>query len=81
MLVRTACSSGAASRPHERGLPVFKVCSIVSRRVLACDAPLGVDKYDNRRKLSVHNSCVNALTFSNGDGRWLASAGDGESRV
>ena len=31
------------------------------------------------RKLTGHNSCVNALAFSLGDGRWLASAGDGES--
>lgn len=31
------------------------------------------------RKLDGHKSCVNALTFSNGDGRWLASAGDGQS--
>ncbi|KAH9065241.1 WD40 repeat-like protein [Lactarius vividus] len=28
------------------------------------------------RKLTGHNSCVNALAFSPGDGRWLASAGD-----
>ncbi|THH16523.1 hypothetical protein EW146_g4128 [Bondarzewia mesenterica] len=28
------------------------------------------------RKLSEHKSCVNALSFSNGDGKWLASAGD-----
>ncbi|KAK7690154.1 hypothetical protein QCA50_006803 [Cerrena zonata] len=28
------------------------------------------------RKLSAHTACVNAITFSNGDGRWLASAGD-----
>ncbi|KAI0081531.1 WD40 repeat-like protein [Panus rudis PR-1116 ss-1] len=28
------------------------------------------------RKLSGHSSCVNAITFSNGDGRLLASAGD-----
>ena len=31
------------------------------------------------RKLTGHNSCVNALAFSPGDGRWLASAGDGKS--
>jgi hypothetical protein len=29
------------------------------------------------RKLSAHASCVNALAFSNLDGRWLASGGDG----
>ncbi|KAI9464962.1 WD40 repeat-like protein [Lactarius psammicola] len=28
------------------------------------------------RKLTGHSSCVNALAFSPGDGRWLASAGD-----
>ncbi|KAN0129519.1 WD40 repeat-like protein [Lactarius tabidus] len=28
------------------------------------------------RKITGHNSCVNALAFSPGDGRWLASAGD-----
>ncbi|KAL5482695.1 hypothetical protein ACEPAI_9289 [Sanghuangporus weigelae] len=28
------------------------------------------------KKLRVHKSCVNAITFSRGDGRWLASAGD-----
>ncbi|KAI0317617.1 WD40 repeat-like protein [Amylostereum chailletii] len=27
-------------------------------------------------KLSEHTSCVNALAFSRGDGRWMASAGD-----
>jgi hypothetical protein len=31
------------------------------------------------RKLIGHSSCVNALAFSSGEGRWLASAGDGES--
>jgi WD repeat-containing protein 22 len=31
------------------------------------------------RKLIGHTSCVNALAFSSGEGRWLASAGDGES--
>ncbi|KAH9980092.1 WD40-repeat-containing domain protein [Lactifluus volemus] len=30
------------------------------------------------RKLTGHSSCVNALAFSSGEGRWLASAGDGE---
>ena len=29
------------------------------------------------RKLAGHRSCVNAITFSRGDGRWLASGGDG----
>lgn len=29
------------------------------------------------RKLTAHASCVNYLTFSRKDGRWLASAGDG----
>jgi hypothetical protein len=29
------------------------------------------------RKLSAHVSCVNTMTFSRGDGRWLASGGDG----
>ncbi|KAF8798922.1 WD40 repeat-like protein [Phlegmacium glaucopus] len=28
------------------------------------------------RKLQAHNSCVNALTFSSGEGRFLASGGD-----
>ncbi|KAF8524967.1 hypothetical protein JB92DRAFT_2877811 [Gautieria morchelliformis] len=28
------------------------------------------------RRLTAHTSCVNALAWS-GDGRWLASAGDG----
>jgi len=28
------------------------------------------------RKLSAHNSCVNALAFSSGDGRFMASGGD-----
>ncbi|OCB84985.1 WD40 repeat-like protein [Sanghuangporus baumii] len=28
------------------------------------------------KKLRAHKSCVNAITFSRGDGRWLASAGD-----
>ncbi|KAJ8593007.1 WD40 repeat-like protein [Rhizopogon salebrosus TDB-379] len=28
------------------------------------------------RKLTAHNSCVNCVTFSHNDGRWLASAGD-----
>jgi hypothetical protein len=28
------------------------------------------------RKLTAHNSCVNCVTFSRNDGRWLASAGD-----
>jgi WD repeat-containing protein 22 len=31
------------------------------------------------RKLIGHSSCVNALAFSSGEGRWLASAGDGKS--
>lgn len=29
------------------------------------------------RSLRGHSSCVNALAFSNGDGRFLASGGDG----
>lgn len=29
------------------------------------------------RKLEAHKSCVNALAFSSGDGRFLASGGDG----
>lgn len=32
------------------------------------------------RKLSMHVSCVNSLTLSSGDGRFLASGGDGELR-
>ncbi|EJC98064.1 WD40 repeat-like protein [Fomitiporia mediterranea MF3/22] len=28
------------------------------------------------KKLLAHRSCVNAITFSKGEGRWLASAGD-----
>lgn len=31
------------------------------------------------RKLFGHSSCVNALAFSSGDGRFLASGGDGKS--
>ncbi|KAI0043947.1 WD40 repeat-like protein [Auriscalpium vulgare] len=31
------------------------------------------------RRLTAHTSCVNALAFSSGEGRWLASAGDDRS--
>ncbi|PWN48145.1 WD40 repeat-like protein [Violaceomyces palustris] len=35
-----------------------------------------VPSFDYMRVLRGHHSCVNALAFSRGDGRWLASGGD-----
>ena len=36
--------------------------------------------YGISRKLQAHNSCVNTLAFSSGEGRFLASGGDGTQR-
>ncbi|KZT55473.1 WD40 repeat-like protein [Calocera cornea HHB12733] len=43
----------------------------------AMDASLGSFLYST--KLRAHKSCVNALAFSKGEGRWLASGGDDRS--
>lgn len=32
--------------------------------------------FEHSTPLLAHHSCVNALAFSNGDGKWLASGGD-----
>lgn len=57
--------------PEER-IPVFAV------RNTRKDKHDGVYLFPSTRRLNSHTSCVNALTFSSGDGRFLASGGDGK---
>ena len=53
-------------------ISVFEVVlSFISRPTL------GRLSNSTSRKLKAHSSCVNALTFSSGEGRFLASGGDG----
>lgn len=64
---------GGSSRvcPKER-IPVFAVRSTRKEK------HDGVYLFPSTRRLNSHTSCVNALTFSSGDGRFLASGGDGK---
>ncbi|KAH8114456.1 WD40 repeat-like protein [Phellopilus nigrolimitatus] len=44
--------------------------------VARVNASIFESRFPYSKKLTAHKSCVNAIAFSHGDGRWLASAGD-----
>ncbi|KDQ62603.1 hypothetical protein JAAARDRAFT_171107 [Jaapia argillacea MUCL 33604] len=57
--------------------PTEQLTSRVSHRARSdAAANLLNQGFPYSKKLSSHTSCVNALVFSSGEGRWLASAGD-----
>ncbi|KZO97086.1 WD40 repeat-like protein [Calocera viscosa TUFC12733] len=76
-------TSASSSRPRlfpdgRRILPSLRGDGIAAdtlrARRRAMDATLGSFRYSS--KLRAHKSCINALAFSKGEGRWLASGGD-----
>ncbi|CDR98804.1 hypothetical protein [Sporisorium scitamineum] len=76
-LLRTGTASDALLAPR---LPfvgtVHALSQALNHRYSAQQHHMHKSRFLYRRSLTGHTSCVNALAFSRGQGRWLASAGD-----